>query len=72
MKSNRNYFDEYDARHAAMRVLYNARDEVTDKAARAILGRAINYVRETALALIPYGATTPNKGTDGRRYGRMV
>lgn len=66
------YFEEYDTLHEAMKLLSDAWWLTEDMRIRGRITRAVGYIRDTALDLIPYGATTPNKGTDGRRYGRTV
>lgn len=67
-----NYFAEYESRHEAMRLLHEAWWRTDDQRIRGRITRAVGYIRDVALDLIPYGATTPNKGTDGRRYGRRI
>lgn len=61
------YLDEYETRHEAMRLLSNAWWETDDQRIKGIITRAVNHVRDAAMQLIPYGATTPNKTWDGRR-----
>ncbi len=67
-----NMFEEFDSRHEAMKMLSDAWWLTNDKELKGRITRAVAYIRDTAMQLIPYGATTPNKGTDGRRYGRTV
>lgn len=61
------YFDEYETRHQAMRLLSEAWWKTSDQRLRSIIKRAIDHVRDEALDLIPYSATTPNKTWDGKR-----
>lgn len=68
--------DEYVTRHDAILLLWDAYDradfDIEGFRIRGRIRRAINYLRNTALDLIPYGATTPNKDSHGRRYGKRV
>lgn len=61
------YFDEYDTLHEAMKLLSDAWWLTDDKELKGRITRAVNYLRDTAMQLIPYGATTPNKTWDGKR-----
>lgn len=70
-----NYFDKYDANHRRMaelsaevfRIGFHGvtAEQVIE---RERLSAEINRLRDEALDLIPYGATTPNKGWNGKRY----
>lgn len=67
------YFDTYDLIHEEMKQLGVERDRYPVLSPEAEEFRTqIDALREQAYAQIPYSATTPNKGTDGRRYGRRV
>ena len=66
-----NYFEEYATRHDAIMILWDAYDRAEFEH-KGKIRRAINYLRGTAMVLIPYEATTPNRVIDGRRYGRQA
>lgn len=72
VQRDRSYFDEYNTRHEAMRMLSEAWWKTQDTRLREVIHNAIGHVRDAALDLIPYGLTTPNKDSYGRRHGRMV
>ncbi len=67
-----NMFDEYDARHEAMKLLSDVWWLTDDRELKGRITRAVAYIRDTAMELIPYSATLPNKDSFGRRHGRMV
>jgi hypothetical protein len=67
-----NYFAEYDTRHEAIRLLWEAWQKAPHGRLRRVIANAVGHIRESALDLIPYGATTPNKDSYGRRYGKRV
>ena len=66
------YFKEWDTRHEAMSLLWEAWHKAPHGRLRRVIANAVGHIRETAYDLIPYGATTPNKGWNGKRYGERV
>jgi hypothetical protein len=60
-----NYFDHYENYYAAMAMLHRVWGKGS-KDERALVTRVITRLREAAWALIPYQATLPNRGWDGR------
>jgi hypothetical protein len=62
------YFEEFDTRHEAMKLLSDAWWLTDDKELKGRITRAVGYIRDTAMDLIPYSCTTPNKGANGSRY----
>lgn len=61
-----NYFEDWDNNHEAMKLLSDLRRQVSDNEGENILGSAIIYLREQVYSFIPYGATVPNKGWNGK------
>lgn len=62
-------FDEYTTRHEAIALLWEAWHKAPHGRLRRVITRAIEHTRNIARDQIGYGATTPNKGWDGKRVG---
>lgn len=58
--------DGYANDHDAMMLLWEAWHKAPHGRIRRLIVSAVGHLRESAMKEIPYGATTPNKGWNGK------